>query len=56
MDDEKIRRLFVEAGWDKLSEEELAEALSRQLEVMVKLNEVEQLIGEDGKFYYRNKK
>ena len=43
-----------EAGWDKLSEEELTKAVSEQLEVMIKLGQVEQLIGEDGEFYYRS--
>ena len=51
--DEKIKRMMKEAGWDKLNEEELADAVSEQLEVMIKLGQVEQLIGEDGRFYYR---
>ena len=50
--DEKIRRMMKEAGWDQLNEEELADAVSDQLEAMIKLGYVEQLIGEDGRFYY----
>ena len=51
---QRIRKMMEEAGWDKLSEEELMEAVSKQLEVMIKLGQVEQLIGEDGEFYYRS--
>ena len=41
-------------GWDKLNEEELGRAVNEQLEALVKLGIVEQLIGEDGEFYYRS--
>ena len=54
--DEKIRRLMEEAGWDKMDEEELSQALVTQLELMIKQGEIEQLVGEDGEFYYRAKK
>jgi hypothetical protein len=50
----KIEKFMRDSGWDKLSEEELTEAVSEQLEVMIKLGQVEQLIGEDGEFYYRS--
>ena len=43
-----------ECGWDKLSEEELVEAITEQLQVMMGRGQVEQLIGEDGEFYYRS--
>ena len=52
--DEQIRKLMEETGWDKMSEEELTKAVSAQLEAMIKLGQVEQLIGEDGEFYYRS--
>ena len=52
--DEQIRRFMEECGWDKMNKEELMEAVSNQLETMVKLGQVEQLIGEDGEFYYRS--
>ena len=52
--DEQIRILIEEAGWDKLNREELEKAVSEQLEVMIKLGQVEQLVGEDGEFYYRS--
>ena len=51
--DEKIKRMMKETGWDQLNEEELVEAVDQQLEAMIKLGYVEQLIGEDGRFYYR---
>ena len=51
---ERIRKMMRQTGWDKLSEEELADAVSEQLEAMIKLGIVEQLIGEDGEFYYRS--
>ena len=51
---EKIRKFMLESGWDKLSEEELTQAVSEQLEAMIKLGQVEQLVGEDGEFYYRS--
>ena len=53
--DEKIRQVMRETGWDKLNEEELLQAVSKQLDDMVKLGQVERLIGEDGSFYYRSK-
>ena len=52
---EKIRRMMKKNGWDKMSEEELMAAVSAQLEAMVNLDMIEQLIGEDGEFYYRPK-
>ena len=52
---EKIRRMMKKNGWDKMNEEELMDAVSDQLEAMIKLDIIEQLIGEDGKFYYRAK-
>ena len=52
--DEQIKKLMEETGWDKMSEEELTKAVSAQLEAMIKLGQVEQLIGEDGEFYYRS--
>tara|TARA_R110002020_G_scaffold103752_3_gene243095 strand:- start:10970 stop:11182 length:213 start_codon:yes stop_codon:yes gene_type:complete len=52
--DEQIRRFMEAAGWEKMNEEELMEAVANQLEAMVKLGQVEQLIGEDGEFYYRS--
>jgi len=51
----KIKRMMKQNGWDKMSEEELMDAVSAQLEVMVKLDIIEQLIGEDGRFYYKPK-
>ena len=51
---ERIKKMMEESGWDKLNEEELADAVSEQLEALVKLGIVEQLIGEDGEFYYRS--
>ena len=51
---EKIEKFMKESGWDELSEEELMKAVSEQLEVMIKLGQVEQLVGEDGEFYYRS--
>ena len=53
---DKIKRLMEEIGWDKLSKEELFQAISKQLELMVKQGDIEQLVGEDGEFYYRAKK
>lgn len=54
MFDEKIRAFMKREGWDKLSEEELAEKVSDALNLLVKVGLVEQLIGEDGEFYYRS--
>ena len=54
--DEQIRRFMEAAGWEKMNEEELMEAVANQLEAMVKLGQVEQLIGEDGeKKVYRRR-
>ena len=50
----KVRDFMIREGWDKLSEEELAEKVSDALNLLVKVGLVEQLIGEDGKFYYRS--
>ncbi len=52
---ERIRKMMRQTGWDKLSEEELTDAVSDQLEALVKLGMVEQLIGEDGGFYYKSR-
>ena len=49
---EKIRKMMKKTGWDRLNKEELADAVSEQLEALIKLGIVEQLIGEDGEFYY----
>jgi len=54
MDDDKIREFMIKSGWDKLSKEELVEAVSNQLDRMVKMGQVERLVGEDGRFYYRS--
>ena len=43
-----------ESEWDKKNEEELFDAISDQLETMIKRGQVEQLVGEDGEFYYRS--
>jgi hypothetical protein len=50
---EQMEQLIKEAGWAHLTKEELTVEVNRQLEIMVKAGEVEQLIGEDGEFYYR---
>ena len=54
LSDEQIRRFMEESGWDQMSEEELIRAVSQQLEIMVNNGEIEQLVGEDGEFYYRS--
>ena len=54
MFDKKIRAFMKREGWDKLNEEELAEKVSDALNLLVKVGLVEQLIGEDGEFYYRS--
>jgi len=54
LSDEQMRILMKEAGWDKLNEEELLDAVTEQLQVMIERGQVEQLIGEDGEFYYRS--
>ena len=50
----KIKKFMRESGWDELGEEELMKVVNEQLEAMIKLGQVEQLIGEDGEFYYRS--
>lgn len=54
--DAKIRKFMNKLGWDKLSEEDLATAVSNELDKLVKQGLVERLIGEDGEFYYRSTK
>lgn len=54
LSDEQMSILMKEAGWDKLNEEELLEAITEQLQIMMERGQVEQLIGEDGEFYYRS--
>ena len=53
IDDDKIRKAMIEAGWDKLSKEELMERVSESLDILVKQGRVERLVGEDGHWYYR---
>ena len=53
IDDDKIRKAMIEAGWDKLSKEELMERISESLDILVKQGRVERLVGEDGHWYYR---
>ena len=53
---EQLKQRMIEAGWDKLSREELLEEISRTLDDLVRSGQVERLIGEDGHFYYRSKK
>ena len=45
---------MMESGWDSLSEEELMDEVSKQLDTMVELGQIKRLVGEDGKFYYRS--
>jgi hypothetical protein len=54
--DEKVRQFMVAAGWDKLSREELKQKVSETLEQLMAVGLVEQLVGEDGEFYYRSTK
>ena len=54
IDDERIRRVMEQMGWDKLSKEELTDAVSRVLSTLVQMGLAEQLIGEDGEFYYKS--
>ena len=54
IDDERIRRVMEQMGWDKLSKEELTDAVSRVLASLVQMGLAEQLVGEDGEFYYRS--
>lgn len=52
--DDQLRRFMESSGWDKLTREELHQAVSDELETLVKQGSVEQLVGEDGNFYYRS--
>ena len=52
--DAQIRKFMEHSGWDKLSMEELNDAVSNELDKLVKAGQVEQLVGEDGEFYYRS--
>ena len=45
---------MIREGWDKLNKEELKQKVSEALELLMKLGQVEQLVGEDGEFYYRS--
>ena len=52
--DAQIRKFMELSGWDKLDMEELNDAVSDELDKLVKAEKVERLIGEDGSFYYRS--
>jgi len=52
--DEKVRQFMIREGWDKLSKEEIKHKVSEALSLLMKVGLVEQLVGEDGKFYYRS--
>ena len=52
--DEKVRQFMIKHGWDKLSRKELEGKVSEALELLMKLGQVEQLVGDDGEFYYRS--
>jgi len=52
--DEKIRQFMIREGWDKLSKEEVADKVSEALAQLMEQGLVEQLVGEDGEFYYRS--
>ena len=52
--DEKVRQFMIRHGWDKLSRKELEGKVSEALELLMKLGQVEQLVGDDGEFYYRS--
>ena len=52
--DEKIRQFMIREGWNELSREELEEKVSETLDELIEQGLVEQLVGEDGKFYYRS--
>jgi len=52
--DKKVREFMIREGWDKLSEEELKQKVSEALSLLMKAGLVEQLVGEDGEFYYRS--
>ena len=56
VNDDQIRRFMQESGWENLNHEELTDAVSNELERLVKQGLIEQLVGEDGKFYYRSAK
>ena len=49
---DKLRSMAKEIGWDKLSEEELTDEISKTLGILVDAGFAERLIGEDGRFYY----
>ena len=48
--DAQIRKFMELSGWDKLDMEELNDAVSDELDKLVKAGKVERLIGEDGSF------
>ena len=52
--DEKVRQFMVREGWDQLDKKELREKVVEALDQLMKLGLVEQLVGEDGEFYYRS--
>lgn len=52
--DEQIKIFMQQAGWDKLTREELEERVSEELNKLVDEGQIERLIGEDGEFYYRS--
>ena len=52
--DEKVRAFMIREGWDKLSKEEIEHKVSEALSLLMKVGLVEQLVGEDGEFYYRS--
>jgi len=52
--DEKVRQFMIREGWDQLSKEEVADKISEELAQLMKQGLVEQLVGEDGEFYYRS--
>jgi len=56
INDDKIREFMKSSGWDQLSEEELRQVVSKELDDLIEQGLVERLIGEDGQFYYRTTK
>jgi phosphoglycolate phosphatase-like HAD superfamily hydrolase len=56
INDDKIRAFMKRSGWDQLSEEELRQVVSKELDDLIEQGLVERLIGEDGQFYYRTTK
>ena len=44
------------SGWDQLSEEELVDVVSKELDGLIEQGLIERLVGEDGEFYYRTTK